>query len=137
VATVFNRARSHGYRLSAFERNDHDFYPTPADLVASLPIGLSRLGLGLPPVALDPCGGDGALRRGLAPVGVDVRLSGFTRISTRARMATSPADRSTRRTRNICNMHWSWRARIAPRSSPTRRTTRMRRASSSEIWLPS
>ena len=75
MATVFNRARSHGYRLSAFERNDHDFYPTPADLVASLPIGLSRLGLGLPPVALDPCGGDGALRRGLAPVGVEVRLS--------------------------------------------------------------
>jgi hypothetical protein len=33
----------HGYRLSAFERKDHDFYPTPADLVASLPLGLSRL----------------------------------------------------------------------------------------------
>jgi hypothetical protein len=68
-------ARQHSYRLSAFERKDHDFYPTPADLVASLPIGLSRLGLGLPRVALDPCGGDGALRRGLAPFGVDVRLT--------------------------------------------------------------
>jgi hypothetical protein len=68
-------APQHGYRLSAFERNDHDFYPTPTDLVASLPLGLSRLGLGLPRVALDPCGGDGALRRGLASFGVDVRLS--------------------------------------------------------------
>jgi hypothetical protein len=68
-------APQHGYRLSAFERKDHDFYPTPADLVASLPLGLSRLGLELPRVVLDPCGGDGALRRGLAPVGVDVRLS--------------------------------------------------------------
>ena len=53
----------------------NDFYPTPADLVASLPLGLSRLGLELPRVALDPCGGDGALRRGLAPFGVDVRLT--------------------------------------------------------------
>jgi hypothetical protein len=69
------QARQHGYRLSAFERKDNDFYPTPADLVASLPLGLSRLGLGLPRVALDPCGGDGALRRGLASFGVDVRLS--------------------------------------------------------------
>jgi hypothetical protein len=33
------------------------------------------LGLDLPRVALDPCGGDGALRHGLAPFGVDVRLS--------------------------------------------------------------
>jgi hypothetical protein len=54
---------------------NNDFYPTPAELVAALPLGLSRLGLGLPRVALDPCGGDGALRRGLAPFGVDVRLS--------------------------------------------------------------
>jgi hypothetical protein len=52
----------HSYRLSAFERRDNDFYPTPSDLVASLPLGLSRLGLELPGVALDPCGGDGALR---------------------------------------------------------------------------
>ena len=29
----------------------------------------------MPRVALDPCGGDGALRRGLTPFGVDVRLS--------------------------------------------------------------
>jgi hypothetical protein len=29
----------------------------------------------LPRVALDPCGGDGALRRGLTPFGIDVRLS--------------------------------------------------------------
>jgi hypothetical protein len=33
------------------------------------------LGLGLPQVALDPCGGDGALRRSLMPFGVDVRLT--------------------------------------------------------------
>ena len=72
---VLNYRRHHSYRLSAFERKDHDFYPTPADLVASLPLGLSRLGLGLPQVALDPCGGDGALRRSLAPFGVDVGLS--------------------------------------------------------------
>jgi hypothetical protein len=65
----------HSYRLSAFERRDNDFYPTPSDLVASLPLGLSRLGLELPRVALDPCGGDSALRRGLAPFGVDVRLT--------------------------------------------------------------
>jgi hypothetical protein len=38
-------------------------------------LGLPRLGLDLPRVALDPCGGDGALRRCLAPFGVDVRLS--------------------------------------------------------------
>jgi hypothetical protein len=63
------------YRLSALERKDHDFYPTPADLVASLPVGLARLGLELPRVALDPCGGNGALRRGLTPFGIDVRLS--------------------------------------------------------------
>jgi hypothetical protein len=33
------------------------------------------LGLDLPRVALDPCGGDGALRRFLAPFGVEVQLS--------------------------------------------------------------
>jgi hypothetical protein len=38
-----------------------------------------------------------------------------------------------RRTWNICNMRSSWRARIAPRSSPTHHTTRMRRAPSSAI----
>jgi hypothetical protein len=73
--TVLKIALQHSYRLSAFERRDNDFYPTPSDLVASLPLGLSRLGLELPRVTLDPCGGDGALRRSLAPFGVDVRLS--------------------------------------------------------------
>jgi hypothetical protein len=73
--TVLKIALQHSYRISAFERRDNDFYPTPSDLVASLPLGLSRLGLELPRVTLDPCGGDGALRRGLAPFGVDVRLS--------------------------------------------------------------
>ena len=68
-------ARQHNYRLSAYERKANDFYPTPSDLAISLALGLPRLGLDLPRVALDPCGGDGALRRGLAPFGVDVRLS--------------------------------------------------------------
>jgi hypothetical protein len=72
---VLKSAIQHSYRLSAFERRDNDFYPTPADLVTSLPLGLSRLGLELPRIALDPCGGDGALRGSLAPFGVDVRLS--------------------------------------------------------------
>ncbi len=68
-------AREHSYGLSADERKANDFYPTPSDLVIGLALGLPRLGLELPPVALDPCGGDGALRRCLAPFGVDVRLS--------------------------------------------------------------
>ena len=68
-------ARQHGYRLSEYKRKANDFYPTPSDLAISLALGLPRLGLELPPVALDPCGGDGALRRSLAPFGVDVRLS--------------------------------------------------------------
>ena len=75
MTAALKPALQHSYRLSAFERRDNDFYPTPSDLVASLPLGLSRLGLDLPRVALDPCGGDGALRRGLAPFGVDVRLT--------------------------------------------------------------
>jgi hypothetical protein len=65
----------HGYRLSAYERKENDFYPTPPDLATSVAPGLTRLGLDLPRVALDPCGGDGALRRCLSPFGVDVRLS--------------------------------------------------------------
>jgi hypothetical protein len=65
----------HNYRLTGYERRDNDFYPTPSDLVVSLPLGLAKLGAELPRVALDPCGGDGALRRGLAPFGVDVSLS--------------------------------------------------------------
>jgi hypothetical protein len=68
-------AREHGYRLSAYARKENDFYPTPSDLAISLALGLPRLGLDLPSVALDPCGGDGALRRSLAHFGVDVRLS--------------------------------------------------------------
>jgi hypothetical protein len=75
MTAVLKPALQHSYGLSAFERKDHDFYPTPADLLASLPVGLARLGLELPRVALDPCGGDGALRRGLTPFGIDVRLS--------------------------------------------------------------
>ena len=68
-------AREHSYHLSAYERKPNDFYPTPSDLAISLALGLPRLGLELPRVALDPCGGDGALRRSLARFGVDVRLS--------------------------------------------------------------
>jgi hypothetical protein len=68
-------ARQHGYRLSAYERKENDFYPTPSDLVVSLALGLKRLGLDLPRVALDPSGGDGALRRSLASLEVDGQLS--------------------------------------------------------------
>jgi hypothetical protein len=68
-------ARHHSYRLSVYERKENDFYPTPSDLVTGLALGLSRLGLDLPRVALDPCGGDGALRRSLAPFGIDVGLT--------------------------------------------------------------
>jgi hypothetical protein len=68
-------AHQHNYRLSIYERKENDFYPTPSDLVFGLALGLSRLGIELPRVALDPCGGDGAIRRSLAPFGVDVRLS--------------------------------------------------------------
>jgi hypothetical protein len=75
MTAALKPALRHSYRRSAYERKENDFYPTPSDLVASLPLGLSRLGLELPRVALDPCGGDGALRRCLAPFGVDVRLS--------------------------------------------------------------
>jgi hypothetical protein len=68
-------ARQHNYRLSCYQRRENDFYATPSDLAASLALGLPRLGLALPRVALDPCGGDGALRRSLAPFGIDVRLT--------------------------------------------------------------
>jgi hypothetical protein len=68
-------AHRHGYRLSAYERKANDFYPTPSDLAVSLALGLPQLGLELPSVALDPCGGDGALRSSMAPFGVDVWLS--------------------------------------------------------------
>jgi hypothetical protein len=68
-------AREHSYRLSAYERRANDFYPTPSDLAISLALGLPQLGLHLPRIVLDPCGGDGALRRALTPFGVNVRLS--------------------------------------------------------------
>jgi hypothetical protein len=67
-------ARQHNYRLSTYERKENDFYPTPSDLAISLALALPRLGVDLPRVALDPCGGDGALRHCLAPFGIDVRL---------------------------------------------------------------
>ena len=66
---------SHNYRLSAYERKEKDFYPTPAELGTGLALGLRRLALYLPRVALDPCGGDGALRCALTPFGIDVKLS--------------------------------------------------------------
>jgi hypothetical protein len=75
MTSALKCGHQHSYRLSVYERRDNDFYPTPSDLVMSLPLGFAKLGLKLPRVALDPCGGDGALRRGLAPFGVDVRLS--------------------------------------------------------------
>src|SRR5580692_1331807 len=75
MAAVFKPAREHSYRLSVYQRRANDFYPTPSDLAISLALGLPRLGLDLLRVALDPCGGDGALRGSLAPFGVDVRLS--------------------------------------------------------------
>src|ERR1700722_13507959 len=75
MTAAIKQARQHNYRLSAYERKPNDFYPTPSELAISLSVGLTRLGLDLPRVALDPCGGDGALRRGLAQFGVDVRLT--------------------------------------------------------------
>jgi hypothetical protein len=67
--------KQHGFHLSAYEREDSDFYPTPPILAAGLAVGLPQFWIGLPRSALDPCGGDGALRRGLAPFGIDVRLT--------------------------------------------------------------
>jgi hypothetical protein len=67
--------KTHGFHLSAYEREDSDFYPTPPILAAGLAVGLSQLGINLLRIALDPYGGDGALRRGLASFGIDVRLS--------------------------------------------------------------
>jgi hypothetical protein len=51
-------ACQHSYRLSAYARKANDFYPTPSDLAISFALGLPQLGLRLPRVALDPCGGD-------------------------------------------------------------------------------
>ena len=64
MTIALKAAHQHSYRLSAYERKANDFYPTPSDLAISLAVGLTRLGLDLPRIALDPCGGDGALRRG-------------------------------------------------------------------------
>jgi hypothetical protein len=75
MTTALKFARQHSYRLSAFERNENDFYPTTSELATGLALGLPRLGLCSPRIALDPCGGDVALRRSLAPFGVDVRLT--------------------------------------------------------------
>ena len=75
MTIVLKPAHPHNYRFSAYERKANDFYPTPSELAISLALGLTRLGLDLPRIALDPCGGDGALRRSLMPFGVDVRLS--------------------------------------------------------------
>jgi hypothetical protein len=75
MASALKCAHPHNYRLSTYERKANDFYPTPSDLTTGLAVGLSRLGFDLPIMALDPCGGDGALRRGLAPFGIDMRLS--------------------------------------------------------------
>jgi hypothetical protein len=36
---------SHNYRLSAYERKEKDFYPTPGELGTGLALGLRRLGL--------------------------------------------------------------------------------------------
>ena len=69
------RAKQHGFHLSDYERVDADFYPTPPILAAGLRVGLPQLKIGRPLIALDPCGGDGALRRGLAPFGVELKLT--------------------------------------------------------------
>ena len=104
MTAVLKPALQHSYGLSAFERKDHDLYPTAADLVASLPVGLARLGLESPRVALDPCGGDGALRRGLTPFGIDVRLSDLYPEGIRKPTATLRADRSMPPSRGNCAM---------------------------------
>ena len=75
MTIALKTAHQHNYRLSAYERKENDFYPTPSDLAIGLAIGLPRLGFDLPRIALDPCGGDGGLRRCLAAFGLDVRLS--------------------------------------------------------------
>ena len=69
------RTKGHGFHLSSYERESADFYATPPLLAAGLAIGLTRLGIALPQIALDPCGGNSALRRGLSPFGIELRLS--------------------------------------------------------------
>ena len=60
MTIAFKPAHAHNYRSSAYERKANDFYPTPSDVAVSLPLGFAKLGLQLPRIALDPCGGDGA-----------------------------------------------------------------------------
>jgi len=137
MTTAPTPAGSHGYRLSAYQRKPNDFYPTPSDVASSLAIGLPRLGLDLPRVALDPCGGDGALRRGLAVFGVDVRLSDLYPDKYQGAdgyVTSQPLDASDSGKLRCAS---ELAGGVALRSSPTRRTTWPRRAPSSEIWLPS
>jgi hypothetical protein len=47
--------KKHGFHLSAYEREDADFYPTPPILVAGLAVGLPQLRIELRRIALDPC----------------------------------------------------------------------------------
>ena len=124
-------ARQHGYRLSAYKRKANDFYPTPCGLAVSLPFGLPRLGLDLPRVALDPCGGDGALRRSLAPFGIDVRLTDLypeMYAAAAGYVTRQPLDASKAEQLRYAFERW---ASIAQRSSPTLRITPRRRAPSS------
>jgi hypothetical protein len=65
----------HDFRRSAYARLECDFYPTPAVVTRGLVAGLQQVGVPLPKLALDPCGGDGAIRRALKPFGCDVRLT--------------------------------------------------------------
>jgi hypothetical protein len=69
MTIALKRAHPHNHGLSAYERMASDFYPTPSELAISLALGLSRLGIDLSRVALDPCGRDGTLRRSLAHFG--------------------------------------------------------------------
>jgi DNA (cytosine-5)-methyltransferase 1 len=78
------RQGGHNYKNSAYERSAGDFYPTPRSYAAALPLGLRKLGIVPPRVALDPCGGDGGLRRGLKPFGIEVVLSDLIRSATPA-----------------------------------------------------
>jgi hypothetical protein len=137
MTTAPTPAGLHSYRLSAYQRKPNDFYPTPSDVARSLAIGLPRLGLDLPRVALDPCGGDGALRRGLAVFGVDVRLSDLYPDKYQGAdgyVTSQPLDASDSGKLRCAS---ELAGGVALRSSPTRRTTWPRRAPSSEIWLPS
>ena len=65
----------HDFRRSVYARLDRDFYPTPTVVTRGLVAGLQQVGIPLPTFALDPCGGNGAIRRALKPFGCDVRLT--------------------------------------------------------------